>query len=41
MGISYVENRGRDMVRDAAYQRWNSNTESVKNGISNVMLSTS
>ena len=25
------------MVRDIAYQRWNSNTESMENGISAVM----
>ena len=37
MGIPYAENRDRDMDRDVTYQRQNSNTESVENGISNVM----
>ena len=37
MGILYAENRDGDMVRDVIYQRWNSNAESVENGISNVM----
>ena len=37
MGISYMENRDRNMVGDVAYQRWNSDIEFMKNGISDVM----
>ena len=37
MGILYMENRDGDDGQDVAYQRQNSNMESMENGISDVM----
>ena len=36
MGTLYIENRDGDMGRDIVYQRQNSNTEAVENGISDA-----